>query len=84
MKQFRPLGVGDTVTVLRAARLPIEDSLGVSVIEHVTRGRSGENLYWIRGFSCARTERELRRWTSLAEMQAEEDERDRREMEDTP
>lgn len=75
---MRPLGVGDAVTVLRAARLPIEDPLGVSVIERVTRASSGENLYWIRGFACARSERELRRWTSLAEAQAAQDERESR------
>lgn len=73
--RVRPLGVGDAVTVLRAARLPaIEEPLGVSVIEHVTRATSGESLYWVRGFLCARTQRELRRWKSLAEEWAEQDE----------
>lgn len=71
---MRPLGVGDAVTVLRAARLPaVEEPVGVSVIERVTRATSGESLYWVRGFPCARTERELRRWKSLAEAWAEED-----------
>lgn len=71
---MRPFGVGDTVTVLRAVRLPIEEPLGVGVIERVTRASSGESLYWVRGFACARTERELRRWTSLAETWAQQDE----------
>lgn len=75
---MRPLGVGDAVTVLRAARLPdVEEPIGVSVIERVTRAESGERLYWVRGFPCARTERELRRWTSMAENWAEEDEEQR-------
>ena len=73
--RMRPLGIGDAVTVLRAARLPaIEESLGVSVIERVTRSESGAFLYWVCGFPCARTERELRRWKSLADEQAEQDE----------
>jgi hypothetical protein len=72
---MRPLGVGDAVTVLRAARLPaVEESIGVSVIERVTRSTNGESLYWVRGFLAARTERELRRWKSLAEVWAEQDE----------
>ena len=73
MDDFRPLGVGDTVKVLRACRLPIEDVIGVGVIERVTRSESGERLHWIRGFSMARTDRELRRWKSLAELWAEQD-----------
>lgn len=72
---MRPLGVGDAVTVLRAARLPaVEEPLGVSVVERVTRAASGEFLYWVRGFQCARTGRELRRWKSLADEWAEQDE----------
>jgi len=63
MTDMRPLGVGDTVKVLRAVRLPVEDVIGVGVIERVSRASSGESLYWVRGFACARTERELRRWT---------------------
>jgi len=72
-KNFRPLGVGDAVTVLRAIRIPIEDPLGVGVIERISRSASGEVLYWVRGFACARTERELRRWKPLAEAWAEQD-----------
>lgn len=72
---MRPLGVGDAVRVLRAARLPgVEEVIAVSVIERVSRASSGESLYWVRGFSCARTERELRRWTSLAETWSAQDE----------
>ena len=52
--------VGDTVTVLRAVRLPIEDPLGVGLIERVTHSSSGETFYWVRGFACARSARELR------------------------
>jgi len=70
----RPLGVGDAVTVLRAARLPIEESLGVGVIQRIARQSSGQSLYWVSGFPCARTERTLRRWKSLAEAWAEQDE----------
>jgi hypothetical protein len=68
----RPLGVGDLVRVLRAARLPLEDVLGVGEIERVTRASSGASLYWVRGFACARTERELRRTRTLAEAWAEQ------------
>jgi hypothetical protein len=71
---MRPLGVGDAVKVLRAARLPLEDVIGVSVIERVTRASSGEPLYWVRGFACARSDRELRLWKSMAEVDAERDE----------
>lgn len=70
---MRPLGVGDLVRVLRAARLPLEDVLGIGQIEQVTRGSSGELLYWVRGFACARTERELRLTKTLAEAWAEQD-----------
>lgn len=70
---FRPLGVGDLVRVLRACRLPTEDVLGVGVIHQVTRASSGESLYWVRGFECARTARELRRTRTLAEQWAEQD-----------
>ena len=71
--QFRPLGVGDLVRVLRACRLPAEDVLGVGQIERVTRSNAGESLYWVRGFPCARTARELRRTRTLAEAYAERD-----------
>lgn len=72
---MRPLGVGDAVKVLRSARLPaVEEVIAISVVERVTRGASGESLYWVRGFPCARTGRELRLWKSLAEVQAEQDE----------
>lgn len=70
---MRPLGVGDVVTVLRACRLPLEDPIGVSVIERVTRAASGHPPYWVRGFPAARTERELRRWKSLTDVWAEQD-----------
>jgi hypothetical protein len=61
------------VTVLRAVRLPkVEEPLGRGVITAVTTGR--ERLYWVSGFVCARTERELRRVVTLAEKWAEEDE----------
>lgn len=70
---MRPLGVGDAVTVLRACRLPIEEPLGRGVITAVT-SRSRDRLFWVSGFVCARTERELRRVTTLAERWAEEDE----------
>jgi hypothetical protein len=72
--KYRPLGVGDTVKVLRASRLPVEEVLGVGPIERTSRSNFGEMLYWIRGFDCARTERVLRRWTSLSEALAEQDE----------
>ena len=76
---MRPLGVGDVVVVLRAARLPnVEESIGRGVITAVTTGR--ERLYWVSGFVCARTERELRRVTTLSEQWAAEDEA--RHMED--
>ena len=78
---MRPLGVGDAVKVLRAARLPTEEPIGISVIERVTRSNTGEALYWVRGFPCARTERVLRRWKSLAEVWAEQDEREHVEQE---
>lgn len=72
---MRPLGVGDMVKVLRACRLPgVEEVVGVAPIERVTRAGSGESLYWVRGFAVARTERELRRWKSLADVYAEQDE----------
>lgn len=71
---MRPFGVGDVVTVLRASRLPIEDPIGVSVIDRVTRSESGQSLYWVRGFPCARTDRELRPWMSLTEAWAQLDE----------
>jgi hypothetical protein len=70
---MRPLGAGDLVKVLRACRLPIEEPIGVGSIERVTRASSGENLYWVRGFACARTERELRRTKTLADVYAEQD-----------
>lgn len=71
---MRPFGVGDVVSVLRACRLPqVEERIAVGVIERVTRAVSGERLYWVRGLPCARTERELRRWQSMAEAWAEED-----------
>lgn len=75
---MRPLGVGDLVRVLRAARLPLEDVLGVGEIERVTRTASGELLYWVRGFACAKSERVLRRTKTLAEAWAEE--REEREV----
>lgn len=78
---MRPLGVGDAVKVLRAARLPnVEESIGVSVIERVTRAESGERLYWVKGFTCARTERELRRWTSMADQWAKEEDEEHEGM----
>lgn len=53
--------VGDVVTVLRAARLPdVEEPIGEGAIERVTSSKSGEVLYWVRGFPCARTEHMLR------------------------
>lgn len=77
---MRPLGVGDSVTVLRAARLPaVEEPLGVSVIERITRSEAGYALHWVRGFPCARTERELRRWQSLADVWAEQDQQEESE-----
>jgi hypothetical protein len=57
---MRPLAVGDVVRVLRASRLPIEEPLGVGEIERVTHAEGGR-LYWVSGFACARSERELRR-----------------------
>lgn len=71
---MRPFGVGDAVTVLRAARLPVEEVLGVTVIERVTRATSGESLYWLQGFACARTARMLRPWKSMSDVWAEQDE----------
>ncbi len=68
---YRPLGVGDLVRVLRACRLPVEDVLGVGQIERVSRSESGERLYWVRGFPVARTERELRRTRTMADVWAE-------------
>jgi hypothetical protein len=62
--QFR---VGDWVTVLRAARLPIEEAIGASVIERVSRSSAGENLYWVRGFPLAKTQSVLRRRDSPAD-----------------
>lgn len=51
--------VGDTVTVLRASRLPkIEEPLGVGVVERITY--SVETLYWVNGFPVARNARVLR------------------------
>ena len=73
-EQYRPLGVGDLVKVLRASRLPIEDSLGIGCIERVSHSSSGERLYWVRGFACARTVRELRRTKTLADVWAEKGE----------
>lgn len=71
---FRPLGVGDLVRVLRASRLPIEESLGVGEIHRTERTESGERIYWVRGFTCARTERVLRRTQTLAEWLADREE----------
>lgn len=59
--EAHPLAVGDTVRVLRAARLPIEDVLGVGVIQRVTTDRDRTALYWVSGFFCAKTDSELRR-----------------------
>lgn len=70
---MRPLGVGDLVRVLRSCRLPVEDAIGRGEIERITRGASGEALYWVRGFGCARTERELRRFVTLAEAWVSQD-----------
>lgn len=70
---MRPLGVGDLVKVLRAVRLPLEEPIGIGTIERVTRASNGECLYWVRGFPCARTERELRRTKTLADVYAEQD-----------
>lgn len=68
------LEVGDTVKVLRAARLPLEDVLGIGPIERITRSESDELLYWVRGFACARSERELRLYVSLVKKCADQDE----------
>ncbi len=38
-QDYRPLGVGDSVTVLRATN---KQPIGVSVIERVTRATTGE------------------------------------------
>jgi hypothetical protein len=70
----RPLGVGDTVKVLRAARLPIEEAIGIGPIERITRDISGQRLYWVRGFACARMERVLRRCKLMADVWAEQEE----------
>lgn len=78
-QDYRPLGVGDLVRVLRACRLPdIEESLGVSQIERIDRSADGTCLYWVRGFLCARTERQLRRTRTMSEIWAEDDEREER------
>ena len=50
---------GDFVAVLRACRLPVEEPIGAGVIERVTLCGS-TRLYWVSGFLCARTDRELR------------------------
>lgn len=73
MSDMRPLGIGDLVKVLRGARLPREEPLGIGTIERMTRAESGEYLYWVRGFECARTGRELRRVITLTEAWAEQD-----------
>lgn len=71
---MRPLGVGDLVKVLRACRLPkVEETLGVGQIRSITRTENGTILYWINGFACARTERELRRTKTLADVYAEQE-----------
>lgn len=52
--------VGDEVIVLRAARLPREEALGRGRVARIEPGLSGQ-LFWISGFLCARTAREIRR-----------------------
>lgn len=68
MARSCPLGIGDLVKVLRSCRLPtVEETLGVGQIRSITRTENGTILYWIDGFACARTERELRRTKTLAD-----------------
>jgi hypothetical protein len=55
--------VGDTVEVLRACRLPqVEEVLGRGTVERITNDTAplSEWLYWVGGFPCARSSRELR------------------------
>ena len=53
--------VGDRVDVLVACHLPKRETVqGGGVVERVTESSSGEALYWVSGFSCARTSRVLR------------------------
>lgn len=65
--------VGDRVNVLRASRLPkVEEVVGAGDVERIT-GEFPTNLYWVRGFACARLARELRlvqRRESFDEMSA--------------
>ena len=52
--------VGDAVDVLRAARLPkVEEVIGTGRVLRVSAS-DGDALYWIDGFWCARSARELR------------------------
>jgi hypothetical protein len=52
--------VGDIVNVLRACRLPqFEEIIGTGTIHNITRNDI-ETLYWITGFSCARSRLVLR------------------------
>lgn len=72
--------IGDRVNVLRACRLPkIEESLGIGTITKITPSITGSNLYWISGFDCAKTGRELRHAEvkTLAQVWAEQDEESR-------
>lgn len=74
--EYRPIGVGDLVRVFRACRLPhVKETIGIGEVERITR-TGGEALYWVRGFHCARTERELQRTITLSERWAAQEARE--------
>jgi hypothetical protein len=58
METTTTFSVGDRVKVLQSVR-PVERVRGIGTILRITAGHA-EPLYWIEGFPCARTARELR------------------------